>query len=171
MEAQKWYAISWSWRVINEDIKKDVERTVKNILNNWHGIVTWWALGVDYIATKTVLRRWDPKTQLKIYLPIPLESFMEHYWKRALEWIITPWQADIIITQLKKVHELSPESIKDTTPYTEATVESYYARNNQIIENAYQVHAFQVNDSQWTQDTIDKAMKMGKNVSVKKYSI
>lgn len=118
-----------------------------------------------------MLSLWDPRKQLEIYLPIPLEKFCAHYRKRADEWIITQEQADMIISQLKKVSEISPESIEDKTPYAEANAESYYARNTAIIKKCDELYAFQVNDSQWTQDAINKAIELWKPVIVKKYSI
>jgi len=43
---------------------------------------------------------------------------------------------------------MAPESIKDNTPYAEANVESYYARNTAIIKECDELCAFQVNNSQ-----------------------
>ena len=167
----RFYAISGSWRAIDEAVEKDVKEAVENIIKRWDWIITWGALWVDYIATQSVLSLWNPKKQLKIYLPISLEKFCEHYHKRAVEWIITQEQADMITLQLKKISEISSERINDETPYTEASVESYYARNTVIIKECDELYAFQVNDSQWTQDAINKAIELWKPVIVKKYSI
>ncbi|MFA7717531.1 MAG: hypothetical protein WC875_02355 [Candidatus Absconditabacterales bacterium] len=167
----KRYGISGSWRKTDEIVASDVKETVSNIIKSGDGIVTGGALGVDYIATEIVLTLGDPKTQLKIYLPISLDKFCSHYHKRAEEGVITKEQAEIITSQLKKVFEIAPNSIRDTTPYTKANVESYYARNSTIIEECDELCAFQVNDSQGTQDAIDKANELGKPAIVKKYSI
>ena len=104
-------------------------------------------------------------------MPITLDKFCAHYNKRATEWVITQEQADIITSQLREAFDIAPESIHDKTPYTEANVESYYARNTTIIEKCDELCAFQVNESQWTQDAIDKAIELEKPVIVKKYSI
>jgi hypothetical protein len=167
----RFYGISGSWRDINESVECDVRDTISDIIKNWDWIISWWALGVDYIATQTVLDIGDPVTQLQIYLPISLQLFCDHYDKRAKEWIITSQQADMIITQLQKVHTIFPSSIRDETPYTEATTESYYARNTTIVESCDELYAFQVNDSQWVQDAIMKANHLSKPVHLKRYSI
>lgn len=36
----KWYAISGTWRLTNEQIKKDVVKEVRKIIDNGDGIVT-----------------------------------------------------------------------------------------------------------------------------------
>ncbi|MFH1337521.1 MAG: hypothetical protein ABIH55_01460 [Nanoarchaeota archaeon] len=133
--------------------------------------MTGGALGVDYIATETVLEEGDASAQLRIYLPISLQAFCTHYWKRAKEDVISEAQAKAITSQLQRVHELAPNAIIDDTPYTEANAESYYARNTDIVKACDVLYAFQVNDSKGVQDAIDKAKKLGKDVIVKKYFI
>ena len=167
----KWYAISGSWRIINNKVKKDLEEIVKGIILKGNGIITGGALGVDYIATQVVLDYGNVKKQLKIYLPIKLEDFCMHYFKRADEGVITKEQAEQITKQLKEVKRISPKSIFDDTNYNKANIESYYARNTSIIENCDELYAFQVNESKGTQDAINKAKKLGKKATMKKYAI
>ncbi|MBI4162270.1 MAG: hypothetical protein HY513_01185 [Candidatus Aenigmarchaeota archaeon] len=166
----KWIAISGSWKVVNEEIKNDVESAVRKIIKNGHGIVTGGALGVDYIATQLVLEEGDVK-KLKIFLPIKLERLAEHFRKRAKEGVVTGAQAEMIIKQWKTVKKLSPSSISDKTRYTKANEESYYARHTSIIKESDELYAFQVNESKGVQDAVDKARKTGKKVVLKKYSI
>ena len=73
----KWYAISGSWRVADENLFNDVKNVVKEIVSKGDGIVSGGALGVDYIATQVVLDSGVPKKQLKIYLPIKLEALLD----------------------------------------------------------------------------------------------
>lgn len=167
----KFYWISGSWRTINDEVKHDVQNVVQEIVKAWDGIVTGGALGVDFIATQIVLAFGDPTTQLKIHLPISLEKFCQHYHNKANEWVITKLQAAEITSQLHEVFTRAPESILDTTPFTAANEESYYARNTTIIETCDELYAFQVNNSQWVQDAIDKTKALGKPVTVKKYTI
>lgn len=167
----KWYAISGSWRIINNGIKKDLEDIVKEIIFKGDSIITGGALGVDYIATQVVLDYGNVKKQLKIYLPIKLDDFCIHFFKRVDEGIITKEQAEMITIQLNEVKRISPKSIFDDTGYNKANVESYYARNTSIIRNCDELYAFQVNESKGTQDAINKARKLGKKVMVKKYTI
>ena len=167
----KWYAISGSWRIINKKVKEDVTKVVKAIILRGNGIVTGGALGVDYIATQIVLDFGKPEKQLRIYPPIKLNAFCKHYFKRAKEEVITPKQAEIITSQLKQVHKIAPNCIFDEWGFTQANIESYYARNTKIIENCDELYAFQVNNSQGTQDAINKAEEMGKPSHIKKYVI
>ncbi len=166
----KWIAISGGWRKINDIVSNDVKETVRHFLNKGFGIVTGGALGVDYIATETALKGGNIK-QIKIYLPILLDSFCKHYWNRANEGVISKDQAELITSQLNEVHNISPSSVIDKTPYTEANVESYYARNTSIVNACDILYAFWINKSKGTKDAIDKAREMGKNVIVKEYSI
>jgi len=167
----KWIAISGSWRKTNSKVKKDVEKVVNKIIKEGNGIISGGALGVDYIATQVILDFGNPKKQLRLYLPITLKDFCDHYFRRAKEGVITKEQATLITTQLKKVKEISPKSVIDNTKYSEANIESYYARNTSIIKNCDILCAFQVNDSKGTQDAIDKAKEIGKKIVVKKYII
>lgn len=167
----KWVAISGSWRKTNQKLKEDVQKVVREIIKKGDGIITGGALGVDYYATEVVLEFGKVKEQLKVYLPIPIEDFCNHYYKRAKEGVITKEQAEMIVKQLKKVFKINKNIIFDNFGYTKANIESYYARNTKIVENCDIFYAFQVNDSKGTQDAINKARKLGKKVFVKKYKI
>lgn len=166
----KWIAISGS-RETNNQIEKDVQIIVRKILEKEYGVITGGALGVDYIATQTVIDYGNVKEQLKIYLPIKLNDYFKHYLLRADEMVITKKQTNALISQLKRVKSLSPKSIIDKIIYTKANVESYYARNTSIVKNCDILYAFQVNESKGTQDTINKARKLNKKVVVKKYTL
>lgn len=165
------FAISGSWRNSNKEVRQDVERVVKEIIIRWDAIVTWWALGVDYFATEVALLLAQSSEQIKIFLPIKLQDFCKHYRKRAQEWVISDIQANMITSQLERVFNKYPESILDETAYKTADKESYYMRNGQIINACDVLYAFQVNGSKWTQDAIDKAKKLWKEVFHKKYRI
>lgn len=54
----------------------------------------------------------------------------------------------MIISQLREVLDIAPQVIYDQTPYIEANVESYYARNTTILKECDILYAFQVNESQ-----------------------
>jgi len=167
----KWYAISGTWKTITKEAEKDVQEIVKNIVSRGDGIITGGALGVDSVAVQTVLELGNVKKQLRLYLPINLDDLIEHFFRRASEGVITKEQADEVTAQWKKVAEICPECIKDDWGFKEANQESYYARNTKIIEDCDVLYAFQVNDSPGTQDAINKAKSLGKQVIVKKYKI
>lgn len=168
----KRYAISGTWKIYNKQVQQDVEEIVRKILSNGDGIITGSALGVDYIATEIALKESKNLAhQLQLYLPIALEAYCMHYFQRASEGVIDATQAKMLREQLYMIYDKAPECIIDTTPYTLANDESYFARNTWIVEACDEVYAFQVNKSKGTQDTINKAKAMGKLVHIKEYSI
>ncbi len=167
----KWYAISGSWRITNDEVKRDVERTVEKIILAGDGIITGGALCVDYFATNAVLRKGDPRRQLKLYLPIKLENFCKYFFKRAERGVITREQAEMVTSQWREVARICKDCISDDWGYNEANIESYYERNIKIVEDCDILYAFQINDSKGTQDAIDKAKELGKEIHVKKYYI
>jgi hypothetical protein len=113
---------------------------------------------VDYIATDIAIKESkNLEQQLKLFLPIALEEYCIHYFKRAGEGVIEPMQAKMLREQLYTIYDQAPSCIIDETPYTHANDESYFARNSWIIESCDEVYAFQVNKSKGTQDTINKA--------------
>lgn len=166
----KWYAISGSWRKSNKEVEKDVKEIVRKIVLAGEGVITGGALGVDYFATQIIIEL-NTLNQLKIYLPIKLDEFCKHYFKRAVEGVISQEQAEMITKQLNYIANKCKKCIIDSPKFKEANIESYYARNTQIIKACDVLYAFQVNDSKGTQDAIDKAKSLGKKVNVKKYSI
>jgi len=165
----KWYAISGSWKTVNKKLEDDVTKRVKKIILLGGGIITGGALGVDYIATNIVLSIGKPEKQLKVFLPIKLDNFCKHYFKRAEEGIITVEQARMITSQLKKIAKAFPDCIFDNSESKEANEKSYYARNTKIIQSCDELYAFQVNNSQGTQDAINKAKQASKPIHIKKY--
>ena len=166
----KWYAISGSWSITTPQVQENVEEVVREIISNGDGIVTGGALGVDYVATQIVLNEGNPKKQLQLYLPIPLDAFCNHYNVRAGQEVITQEQADIITSQLQRAKDLGAV-IFDNFGFTHANEESYYARNTKIIEAGDCLYAFQVNKSKGTQDAINKARSLGREVIVKEYEV
>ena len=167
----KWYAISGSWRRGNDELNLNVKETVSRIISEGNGILTGGALGVDDVATTTVLHNGSPSKQLRIYLPVSLERYTKHLWKRAEERVITNQQADSLTYRLSHLKEHFPECIIDNTSFKDVNPESYYARIDRIVGECDELHAFHVNDSEGVGYSIDKAKEMGKPVHVKKYYI
>ena len=167
----KWYGISGSWRYESPELKKDIGKIVMEILTSGNGIITGGALGVDYIATQTVLDNGDVRRQLRLYLPVSLENYCAHFYKRAEEEVIVKGQADMLATQLRTVHEKCPKCISDDWGFLEVTNVSYYARTVKVAEDCDELYAFHVNKTKGTQDAIDETRKLGKPVHVEKYKI
>ncbi|MEX0920810.1 MAG: hypothetical protein WDZ62_00940 [Candidatus Pacearchaeota archaeon] len=170
----KWHAITGSWRNTSKKIERDVIKAVENIVLLGEGIVTGGALGVDYIATKTVLKDINQRPvvdNLKIFLPTSLENYSRHYFKRAREGIITETQANKLVNQLEKVYEVNPNAIIEGPKNVEVDKRSYYARIEKIVMASNDVFAFHVNNSKGVQYGIDFAEKSGKPVFIKKYNL
>lgn len=166
----KWVAVSGSWRRSNPEIVQDVRRSVASVINRGDGIVTGGALGVDYIATEEALKLNPDASRIKIIIPTPLEVYATHYRKRADEGVITLEQAEALIGMLTAVKRLREQSLVEMN-HTVLNEETYYDRNTQVLEDADELLAFQVNNSLGTQDTIDKARNLGLVVTLKQYTI
>lgn len=161
----KWVAIAGGWRKTNSQVENDIRKTVRDVVSHGDGIVSGGALGVDYIATSEVLLA-DGK--LKIIIPSTLEIYRNHYFKRAEEGVITKEQAEILISQLEEVKKRGclVEGVD-----TVLNKETYFKRITKIIENADELMVFYINQTEGSQDTIDKAKKKGIPVKIFNYSI
>jgi hypothetical protein len=143
-----------------------VHRHVAAALTAGKGIVTGGVLGVDYWATETALSI-DP-TRLKVILPTTLATYAAHYRARATEGVISAQQAEDLIKQLEAVahagslveHPERPQVVDVTT---------YYLRNQDVVDVADELLAFQVNASSGTQDTVDRARMKGIPITVFTY--
>jgi len=164
----KQIAIAGGWRKTDSQVENDVRKIVREIISGGDGIISGGALGVDYIATDEALRTGCNKNQLKIFIPSTLEIFHDHYFKKANEGVITQEQARVLILQLKEVKKKGClVEGKDTI----LNKETYFKRITKIIENADELIAFHINQSEGTQDTINKANKKGIPVKVFTYLI
>jgi hypothetical protein len=128
--------------------------------------VTGGALGVDYWATETALN--IDALRLKVILPTSLFTYAAHYRRRATEGVISAEQAEDLLKQLEAVAQAGgllehPEraQIVDVT--------TYYLRNQDVVNVADELVAFQVNASGGTQDTVDRARLKGIPVTVFTY--
>lgn len=172
IRSAKQYAITGSWRTASKQVEKDVRKVVRDIINQGGRIAVGGALGVDYFVVDEVLKYGDPKTQLKLFLPVPLERFIEHYYRRARQKIITEEQVRKITSQLEEIASISPNSISDKSGFTVVNERSYSVRDTKIIEYGKDgFYAFQVNDSKGVGKNINNALKKIKQIYVKKYDL
>ena len=169
-EISKWVGISGSWRQSNPEIENTVRMEVRKIISEGNGIVTGGALNVDYQATDEVLKS-RQLNQLKIFLPVSLDLFVNHYQKRAKEGVVTEKQAEDIIEQLTTIKKINPDSIIENFTNTIVDKDTYYQRNSEVINASDELLAFQVNNSQGTEDTINKAKEKGIPVKIFSYNI
>ncbi|WP_103670595.1 hypothetical protein [Pseudanabaena sp. BC1403] len=164
----KWTAIAGSWRQTNLDIESRVREEVRSLLVLGNGLVSGGALGVDFFATDEALQAGVDASRLKIIIPSTLEIYSAHYLNRASEGVINHKQAESLILQLEMVRAMGclVEGIAQVIDK-----EAYFNRITQIIDIADELIAFQINDSEGTQDTIDKARNKGIGVKVFSYRI
>ena len=166
----KWVAISGSWRKTNEEVENDVRQAVREIIKRGDGIVTGGALNVDYFATDEALKVNPEAKQIKVCLPVTLELFSAHYRKRADEGVITHQQAEELITQLTALKKANPSALIENEKNTIVDKDTYYERNTKVMDLSNELYAFQVNDSEGVQNTVNKARENGKFVELKKYT-
>lgn len=167
----KWIAISGSWRNTNKKIEKDVRNAVRKIIAEGNGIVAGGALGVDYFATDEAMKLNPTGEQIKIFLPAKLSVFAKHFFKRANEKVITQEQAKDLIDQLTRLKKTNPKALIENGKNAVINKEAYYARHGLIISSADELIAFHINESQGTQDTINKAKQKGIPVKIFSYSL
>ena len=167
-----WYGITGSWRKSNAEVREDVEEIVKEMLNLGNGVITGGALGVDHVATQTVLANAEnPQDRLKIYLPVSFERYAIHLYNRTIERIVKPDQVDDLVSQLIFIRQNYPKCIYDNAGFRTVSPVSYYARNQRIAADCDELYAFHINKTKGVQDAIEKARKLGKPVHIKEYSI
>jgi hypothetical protein len=161
----KWVAIAGTWIKTDSKVESDVRKIVREIIYRGDGVVSGGALGVDYIATSEALLR---NGKLKIIIPSTLETYRKHYSQRAEEGVITKKQSGLLISQLEEVkkRDFLVEGVD-----TILNKESYFNRITKIIESADELVAFHINQSEGTQNTIDKAIKKGIPVKTFSYAL
>ena len=120
--------------------------------------MTGGALGVDYWATETALSI-DP-ARLKVILPMSLATYAAHYRRRAVEGVISTRQAEDLIRQLEAVAQAGGLVEHPERPQV-VDVTTYYLRNQDVVDVADELLAFQVDASGGTQDTMDRARLKG----------
>lgn len=161
-----WAGISGSWRNAPPGLSDAVHREVAAALTAGKRIVTGGALGVDYWATETTLII-DPG-RLKVILPTSLATYAAHYRRRATEGVISARQADDLIRQLETVAQAGALVEHPERPQV-VDVTTYCLRNQDVVDVADELIAFQVNASGGTQDTVDRARLKGIPVAVFTY--
>jgi len=163
-----WTAVSGSWRHTAPGMEEDVRQAVTAALAAGKSIVTGGALGTDYWAADTALKM--APDRLMVILPVTLDTYAAHYRRRARERVIRADQAETLITQLKAVAKVGGLVEHPDRPQTVDTT-TYYLRDQDVIDQADELLAFQVNDSLGTKDTIARARRKGIPVTHRTYYV
>jgi len=167
----KWIAISGSWRCVNKEIENEVRKNVKEMINRGDGIVTGGALNVDYIAIDQGLTLNPKADKIKVFLPVSLELYAQHYRRRAREGVITLEQAERLIDQLSKLRAINKLALRENINNKVVNQATYFERNTEVIKAADELLAFQVNHSAGVEDTIKKAKSKGIPIKLFSYTI
>jgi hypothetical protein len=164
----KWVGVSGSWRTTCPELEDDLRHEVTKILNDGNGIVSGGALNVDYEATSLALEHYPDGSHIKVIIPTALEIYAAHYRKRAGEGVITTDQAEALIKQLELVKKLGSLTCMD---FQEVTLETYFLRNTEVVNQSDELLALQVNESGGVQDTVEKAQQQHKPVKLFSYTV
>jgi len=167
--------ISGGWRATNEEIEESVRSQVREIIGRGDGIVSGGALGVDYLALDEALQDNPAADRIKIFLPVPLESYATHYCQRAEESVISREQAENLIKQLSALKRINPAALLEDTDTNMVNQATYYRRNSAVVEAADELIAFRIrsaaSEGLGTKDTVDKARAKGIPVKVYEFDL
>jgi hypothetical protein len=166
-----WFGITGSWRKTSAEEENDVREAVRKIIARGDGIVSGGALGVDYFATDEALKLDPGAAKIKVFLPLTADLFFSHYRKREQEGVITPEQAESVIALLEKLMKTNRQAVVENFANTVADKKTYFERNTEVVNASDALFGFQVNESEGTGDTVNKALAEGKPVCLKKYQI
>ena len=129
-----WVGITGSWRYIDQKVVDDVTNTIRYLTNKDIGILTGGALGVDYLATETIIKEGNPEN-LRIALPINRADYIRHFRNSASSNVINPSQRNAIANQIFKISKRHPEIIFDNSEFN--SEEFLDPRNNEYREDCY----------------------------------
>ncbi|MEK7148703.1 MAG: hypothetical protein AAB770_02175 [Patescibacteria group bacterium] len=156
----KWILFTGTWKLTNDEVEQDVRKAAHEVIARGDGVLTGGATGVDYFAMDEVLKHNPTASHLRVIIPARLESYIEDYFTNWCHEPITQKDIDNLATILKHIKKINPASLLEM-PYEKITQDHYNLRHDQEVMYSDEVHAFQVNESAGTQDTIDKSAKAG----------
>ena len=167
----KWIIFTGTWQLTNEEVERDVRHAVREVLARGDAIITGGALGVDWFALDEAMKCDQTCERIMVIIPTKLEIFTEYLKQPRLQGKISMEDFEKVTTALETLKSRRKESLVEMD-FTDNTRMEYFARNQEEVNRGDAVYAFQVNDSQGTQDTIDKAIVKGIPILLhKKYSI
>lgn len=158
-----WVGVAGSSRYVLPGLRETVHEEVAAALAAGKSIVTGGALGTDYWATEIALS--IDAARLRVILPTSLVTYAAHYRRRAAKGVISTRQTESLIRQLETVAQASGLVEHPERPQV-VNVATYHLRNQDVVDAADELLAFQVNASAGTQDTMDRARMKGIPVSV-----
>ena len=166
----KWFAVVGT-REVDDTIRRDIGRVVGQKIIEGSGIVSGGATGVDHEAARLAYERGLEAARFQIFLPVKLELYCQALYDRAAVGKCRQDDAIATVALLRDIAKHRPGVLCDATDFNEVNVDSFHARNCQIVDLADELVAFRVNDSRGTTFTIDQAQEKDIPVSVFDYTI
>lgn len=167
----KWIIFTGTWKNTNEEVERDVRESVREVLAKRDGIITGGALGVDLFCMDEVLKINPTCTNLRVIIPSKLDFYLQHYYKRVIENVITKEDFDNLEKTFHAIQKVNPSAILEMH-FTTIEQNEYDERDAEEVKYGDEIHAFQVNNSTGTQHTIDAGLLKGIPISLhKKYTI
>ena len=165
----KWIIFTGTWRLTNKEVENDVREAARRVFENGDGLVTGGATGVDYFAMDEFLKLDPTCTHMRIFIPARLSHFISDYHKNWKQHPIDATDIDDLAHMLTIIKERNPSALfevrKEEGDITQA---EYDIRHNEEVTFSDEVHAFQVNNSAGTSDTINKARAAGLPITLHK---
>ena len=170
---RKHIGISGSGVGITDEIEQSIRGKIREIVSRDDVIVTGGVLGTDFIATDEALKLDPTGESIIVWLPAPLDVYLEHFRNRKDITEDREEKAQRLAGQLKRLFEINPDAIKvegSITRPEDIDGDAYRARNRKIIESVDELYAFQVNQSKGTQYAIDQARSRNIPAVVNEYT-
>jgi len=157
--------ITGSWRTVNEAVHNDVRQVVRDIVGQGDRIITGGALGVDWIATDEAMKQDSSYRGIQVIIPTSLSIYSAHYFRRATEGVIS---IETALGLLKQLQVLKEHGCLEEMEFLSCNPETYFTRNQRVVDKSDALVAFHVNNSGGVQDTIYRAL--AKKIDIKVYS-
>lgn len=169
-----WIGSTGSWRLMSERSVEDNAMVTRYLLKKGVGFMNGAALGSDYIQNEIVLKEGDPSNQLRLILPIDIETYIQHYKNSAKHGRISDTQSKSLQNQLEYVRDNFKESFFDKTHFSKEEFLfprnqhyrqiCYYFRDGLIGYGCDGIIPFCVNNSQGVWNTISHVQYLHKPV-------
>lgn len=165
----KWIIFTGTWRLVNKEVENDVRQMARQVFERGDGMVTGGATGVDYFAMDEFVKINPECTHIRIFIPAKIDHFISDYRKNWKHSPIKDVDIDNLEYLLKLIKKRNPSAVFEVRKESgDITQDDYDLRHNEEVTFSDEVYAFQVNKSNGTGDTINKAREAGLPIALHK---